>query len=94
MAVLEIREEPGRASMIDCAFFDGSSVGTLDAYRLEVRLVESGGRVRMGRAGRSRAEPIIYQRNDQCQSNGLLVDYGTHRQRFLPIGMPLSCCDR
>ncbi len=59
MAVLEIKEEPGRASTIDCAFFDGSSVGTLEAYRLEVRVVESGGRARMGRAGRSRAAPTI-----------------------------------
>lgn len=59
MAVLEIKEEPGRASMIDCAFFDGSCVGTLDAYRLEVRVVESEGRVRIGIAGRSRAAPTI-----------------------------------
>lgn len=28
MAVLEMREEPGRASMIDWAFLAGSSVGT------------------------------------------------------------------
>jgi len=39
MAVLEIRDEPGRASMIDWAFLAGSSAGTLDAYRWEVREV-------------------------------------------------------
>ena len=67
MAVLEIKEEPGRASIIDCAFFDGSSVGRFEAYRLEVREVESGGRVRMGRAGRSRAAPTRDQLCAQCQ---------------------------
>ena len=67
MAVFDINEEPGRASIIDCAFFDGSSAGTLDAYRLEMRVEESGGRVRMGKAGRSRAVPTTNQQNAQCQ---------------------------
>ena len=31
MAVLEIRLEPGRESISDCAFFAGGSFGTLDA---------------------------------------------------------------
>ena len=67
MAVLDINEEPGRASMIDCAFFAGSSAGTLDAYRFEMSVEESGGRVRMGRAGRGRAMPATDQQNAQCQ---------------------------
>lgn len=33
MAVFEINELPGRESRIDCAFFLGSSAGTLDADR-------------------------------------------------------------
>ncbi len=58
MAVLEMRDEPGRASMIDCALLEGSSAGTLDAYRCDVRDVDSGERVRRGSdAGRSRAAP-------------------------------------
>ena len=58
--------------MIDCAFFDGSSVGTLDAYRLEVRVVESGWRVPMGSAGRSRPTPFIHQFYTQCQIERLV----------------------
>ena len=59
MAVLEINDEPGRASMIDCAFLAGSSAGTLEAYLCEVRDVERAGMVRRGRAGRSRVAPSI-----------------------------------
>ncbi len=31
IAVLEIREDPGKESMMDCAFLAGSSAGTLEA---------------------------------------------------------------
>lgn len=37
----------------------GSSAGTLDAYLCEVREVWSGGSVRRGMAGRSRAAPSM-----------------------------------
>ncbi len=59
MAVLEIKDEPGKASIIDCALLEGSSAGTLDAYRCEVREVDSGKWVRRGRAaGRGRTAPF------------------------------------
>ena len=66
MAVLEIREEPGKASMIDWAFLEGSSAGTLEAFRCDVRDVERG-RVRRGRAGRSRAAPSMGQHVNQLE---------------------------
>ena len=94
MAVLEIKEEPGRASIIDCAFFDGSSAGTLDAYRLEVRVVDSGWRVRMGRAGRSRAAPTADQHHCRCERSCLYLEYSTYRQYFLSIELPLHLCGR
>lgn len=57
MAVLEMRELPGKESRIDSAFLAGSSVGTLDAFREEVRVVERAGRVRIVMAGLSRVAP-------------------------------------
>lgn len=60
IAVLEINELPGSESMIDCAFFLGSSTGTFDADRELVRDVVSAGRVRAGRAGRSRDAPVVH----------------------------------
>lgn len=55
MAVLEIKELPGKESRIDAAFFFGSSAGTEDADRELVTEVKAG-RVRRGRAGRRRAD--------------------------------------
>lgn len=46
MAVLETSEFPGSESTIDCAFLLGSSDGTFDARRVEVRIVEVAGRAR------------------------------------------------
>lgn len=56
MAVLETSELPGRESMMDCALTLGS--GTLDAGRLEVKVVTAG-RVRGAIDGRRRAAPAI-----------------------------------
>ncbi len=56
-AVFDIRELPGRASMIDCAFFFGSSAGTLEACRIEVRYGARTGRFRIGALGRRRVAP-------------------------------------
>ena len=88
IAVLDIKEEPGRASMMDCAFFDGSSVGTLDAYRLEIRVVESGWRVPMGSVGRSRPTPFIHQLHFQCQVQSLYLASRTYRQLVLLLELP------
>lgn len=55
MAVLEMSELPGRASMIDCAFFFGSSTGVVDCWRLRVR--GTAGRERGRADGRSLAAP-------------------------------------
>lgn len=52
MAVLETGELPGRASMMDWAFFEGSSVGVEEAWRVERREVVLG-RARGMREGRS-----------------------------------------
>ena len=60
MAVFEMSELPGRASTIDWAFFLGSSAGTVEALRLELRAVKAG-RVRMGSVGRSLAAPASGQ---------------------------------
>lgn len=57
MAVLEIRELPGSESRMDWAFLVGSSAGTFEAGRVVVTVVERKGRVRAGRAGRSREAP-------------------------------------
>ncbi len=57
MAVFEIKELPGRESRMDWAFLAGSSAGTLEAGRLLVSVVAREGRVRAGRAGRSREVP-------------------------------------
>ena len=56
-AVFDMSELPGRASIIDCAFFFGSSAGTLDACRVEVRCVVRIGRLRIGALGRRRVAP-------------------------------------
>lgn len=45
MAVFEAKELPGNESRIDCAFFFGSSAGTLDADRMDVNEVVSAGNV-------------------------------------------------
>ena len=58
IAVLEINDEPGRASMMDWAFFSGASAGTLDAWRFDMRVVAIGGRLRAGTIGRTRAAPL------------------------------------
>lgn len=55
VAVLETSELPGTASRIDWAFFWGSSAGTLEAARVEVRAETAGTRAAM--VGRSRAAP-------------------------------------
>ena len=56
MAVLDTSELPGSASMIDCAFFFGSST-EVDCCRVEVRV--SAGREERGRIdGRSLAAPV------------------------------------
>jgi hypothetical protein len=57
MAVLEMSELPGRESMIDWAFFWGSSAGTFEANRGAVRLAVMEGRLRVTRAGRTRVAP-------------------------------------
>lgn len=56
MAVFEMREFPGRESSSDCALVLGSSLGTLEAARADVRLV-SAGTLRKGIAGRTRVAP-------------------------------------
>ena len=61
MAVLEISELPGKASIIDWAFFLGSSAGTLEAFRAEMICVVRAGRFRIGNVGRRRAVPAINQ---------------------------------
>lgn len=58
IAVLEISDEPGKASINACAFFAGSSAGTLEACRVDVRVVAKGGRTWEWMAGRSLAAPI------------------------------------
>lgn len=58
MAVLEISELPGMASMIDWALALGSSVGTFDAGRTVVREVRAG-RDRGAMEGRRRAAPGV-----------------------------------
>jgi hypothetical protein len=55
VAVLETRELPGTAFRIDWAFLAGSSVGTLEAARVEVRAVTAGTRAAI--VGRRRAAP-------------------------------------
>lgn len=66
MAVLLARLFPGRLSMMDCAFFLGSSAGTLDAYRaleIEVKV----GKERIGRVvGRSLLAPINRNLVSRC----------------------------
>lgn len=47
MAVFETMEFPGNESIIDWAAFFGSSAGTLDANRVEVREEVRAGRVRI-----------------------------------------------
>jgi hypothetical protein len=42
IAVFERRLFPGRESMIDCAFFLGSSAGTFDACLWELIAIEIG----------------------------------------------------
>lgn len=57
MAAFETRLLPGSESKTDWAFFFGSSVGTLEAERIDVTWVEMDGSVRMGRVGRRREAP-------------------------------------
>jgi hypothetical protein len=65
IAVFETRLLPGSASMMDCAFFLGSSAGTPEeAYRV-VETEVSAGRVRRVTAGRSRL-PAPVGRGGKC----------------------------
>ena len=59
IAVLLAIEFPGRESIIDCAFFLGSSEGTLEAYRIEVNGVLRDGRDRIESVGRSLVAPVV-----------------------------------
>ena len=61
MAVLEAKLFPGNESMIDCAFFLGSSAGTEEAYLAEESGVETARREEAGMEGLSRAAPIESQ---------------------------------
>jgi hypothetical protein len=90
IAVLETRELPGSESRIDCAFFFGSSAGTLDADR-ELEIDVRAGRVRIGSAGRRRAAPTLCQSSRSTEiahkiSDAVVLPY---LGRFLPILMPL-----
>lgn len=90
IAVLETRELPGSESRIDCAFFFGSSAGTLDADR-ELEIDVRAGRVRVGSAGRRRAAPTLCQSSRSTaialKISGAVVS--PYLRRFLPILMPL-----
>ena len=57
IAVLETRLFPGSESMIDCALFFGSSVGTLEARRNET-MVEVDPKEWVQTPGRRREEPM------------------------------------
>lgn len=88
IAVLEISELPGSESMIDCAFFLGSSVGTLDANRAEARLVVRAGRFRAGIAGRRREAPVKMSATVNgftCSNTHVITTYQWHS---LPVGKP------
>ena len=61
IAVLEIKELPGRESRMDWAFLAGSSAGTLEAGRVVVRVVAREGMVRAGKAERNREAPGLFQ---------------------------------
>lgn len=74
MAVLETSELPGRASMIDWAFFFGSSAGTLDEYRALVALIAEEDDARAGSdrgkiEGRRRAAPAPAKRIQHVSLN-------------------------
>lgn len=58
MAVLETSEFPGNESTIACARLLGSSDGTLDANRAELRETDAVGSVRGMMEGRSRQAPV------------------------------------
>lgn len=87
MAVLETSELPGRASRTDCAFFLGSSAGTLDDCRWPAAAREvMAGRVRVEMEGRRRAAPAPVARVSrpiaQCYAI-IIVGHGTtHRERI------------
>ena len=57
IAVLEIRLLPGRASIRASAFFAGGSLGTLEAKRWVVKVLEIGAIDRAETTGRSLATP-------------------------------------
>ena len=60
IAVFEMSELPGRASMIDWAFFLGSSVGSLEAWRDDMVGVRAGS-VLIETEGRSLAVPEYFK---------------------------------
>lgn len=82
-----MRELPGRESRSDCAFFLGSSAGTLEEDDRELEIDVRAGRVREERAGRRRAAPTLCQsiesgRNCGISRKSICV---THLRRFLSV---------
>ena len=57
MAVLETSEFPGSESTIDCALLLGSSDGTFDAQRIELKVIDGAGMVRGSLEGRNGRAP-------------------------------------
>ena len=91
IALFEISEFPGNESRIDCAFFLGSSAGTLDADRELVSVVVRAGRVREERAGRRRAAARALVSYCLSANWGRMIPRkpSPYQKRFLPSGMPL-----
>lgn len=66
IAVFDIKELPGNESRIDLAFLVGSSAGTFEACRVEVRVAGKSAGTRRGMVGRSRTVPEKYQYERYC----------------------------
>ena len=66
IAVLDTRLLPGRDSIMDWAFFFGSSAGTFEAYRCGL---ENVGRTRVEKVGRRRRLPVRSSIPENCIDN-------------------------
>lgn len=81
IAVFETSELPGSESTIACALLLGSSEGTLDANRAELRMIDVAGRVRGRTEGRNWRAPVSFcQRLFIIESRRSLLTDGTPDQ--------------
>lgn len=88
VAVLETRLLPGTESRIDWAFCLGSCVGTFEFARTAVRLPATGMRLRVGRAGLSRAAPTGVSGRNRGSERGGIYQLETYQGRSEPNEKP------